>query len=241
MMNRISRKLSMLAGQAVLAGCAMVWVAPWVWAGQPDPDAEGWIPLFDGRTTQGWRGFNRTDFPQKGWTVEDGCLKHLRSGGGGDIVTTAQFTDFEFEWEWRLGPGANGGVKYMISEKRGRAIGHEYQMLDDAAALAKRPPGKGSTASLYDLIPPTRPPLRPAGQFNQSRIVVRGLEVEHWLNGEKVVSYTLASPQLKQAIAQSKFKDVAGFGDKVKGPILLQDHGGEVWFRNIRIREIPSR
>lgn len=196
----------------------------------------GWQTLFDGKTTAGWRSIGKPTFPSQGWTVEDGCLKHLKRGGGGDLITTANYSDFDLRWEWKLGPGANSGVKYMIIEKRG-PIGHEYQMLDDAS----RPPNKNSTGSLYDLLAPQNPPLRPAGEFNVSRILVQGDHVEHWLNGARILQYQLGSDALKAAVAKSKFRNFEGFGSKVTGPILLQDHNGEVWFRNLRILNLSSR
>lgn len=200
--------------------------------------AAGWRLLFDGQTTRGWRSFKKTTFPEKGWVVEDGCLKHLARGGGGDIITDATFGDFELVWEWRLAPGANSGVKYFVTETRASALGHEYQLVAPNHPEAVAEPTKHVTGSFYDVWP-TRVPvrLRPPGEFNESRVLVRGTRVEHWLNGEQVLEYELGSPALRAAVAASKFRDVPGFGEKVRGHILLQDHGGEVWFRNLKIRE----
>ena len=192
-----------------------------------------WKSLFDGKTTTGWRGIGKKQFPDKGWVVEDACLKHVKNGGGGDIITTEEYSNFEFEWEWKISKGANSGVKYMIIEKRG-AIGHEYQIWDAGNTALNI----HSTASLYDMLAPIACPQKPIGEFNTSKICVKDLQVEHWLNGVKVLSYQLDSPELKAAVAKSKFKGFAGFGSKVKGPILLQDHGGEIYFRNLRIREL---
>ncbi len=218
------------------------WFAPRLAAGPNElTDAEraqGWRLLFDGRTPAGWRSFKKTTFPARGWVVEDGCLKHQARGGGGDILTEAEFGDFELVWEWRLAPGANSGVKYFVTESRPTALGHEYQMVSPPNPETTVQPGKHGTASFYDVWP-TRIPvrLRPPGEFNESRILVRGHRVEHWLNGEKVLEYEPGSSELKAAVAASKFKDVPGFGEKVRGHILLQDHGGEVWFRNLKVRE----
>lgn len=220
-------------------------VALWAAGAEPAPNqltpqeqAAGWRLLFDGKTTTGWRGFRKASFPAKGWVVEDGWLKCLARGRGGDIVTVDEFEDFELVWDWRLPPRANNGVKYFITEQRTQAIGHEYQMIDDA--LVKAP--KGSTAAFYDVLPP-RPdkPLKPPGQINQSKIVVQGQHVEHWLNGALVLSYQLGSPELMAAIAKSKFRNVPGFGTKIKGRILLTDHGDEAWFRNIKIRSLATQ
>lgn len=208
--------------------------------------AEGWELLFDGRTTTGWRGFKQTSFPSQGWKVVDDCLWHGSRGGGGDIVTDRTFEQFELRFEWRMKPDGNSGVKYFLPENRAGAIGHEYQLLTGAQVEAVQAPSKGGTGGLYDVLPPEIPVrLRPADQFNESRIVVRGNHVEHWLNGERTIAYELASPTVLAAVARSKFKDVAGFGTRVRGHILLQDHGGEIWFRNVKIRvfeaEPPAR
>ncbi len=203
-----------------------------------DREPAGWKPLFDGKTTAGWRGYGQPDFPKQGWTVENGCL-HLSAsgGGGGDIITVEQFTDFELQWEWRIGPDGNNGIKYLVTEARPSSPGHEYQMVDDAVI----PDPRHRTASFYDVLPPqTKPHVNPPGSWNESRIVIRGPRVEHWLNGEKVLAYELGSPAVQAAIAKSKFKDAHGFGDKIKGPILLTNHHRETWFRNIRIREFST-
>jgi hypothetical protein len=197
----------------------------------------GWKVLFDGKTTVHWRGFRKASFPDKGWVVEGGCLLHRKNGGGGDLVTREFYEDFEFEFEWKLGSGANSGIKYLISEERDQAIGIEYQLWDEGG---QRPAGKQSTGAAYDLLPPKTATPMLSGKFNQSRILLQGKHVEHWLNGIKVLEFDLESPELTAAIAKSKFKTVVGFGTKARTPILIQDHGGEVWFRNLRIRELPK-
>ena len=196
----------------------------------------GWKLLFDGKGTEGWRSFKKQSFPARGWVVEDGWLHGLGKGGG-DIITDAELDDFELEWEWKVAPGANSGVKYFITESRDAPVGHEYQMIDDARGLsASQAGGKKATASFYDVLKPTRMAAKPAGEVNQSRILVRGNHVEHWLNGVEVLEYECGSEAVKAAVAESKFKNTPGFGDKIKGHILLQDHNSEVWFRNLKIR-----
>ena len=203
---------------------------------------DGWRLLFDGVSTQGWRGYKQSAFPDRGWTIEGGCLKHVARGGGGDIVTEAEFGDFELSFEWRLGARANSGVKYFVTEERASAIGHEYQLIDDVGLGYAKPGDKHQTASFYDVLAPTawKEP-NPPGQFNQSRIRVAGQHVEHWLNGMKTLEYELDSTAVRAAVAASKFKDVRGFGTKMRGRLLLQDHGGEIWFRNLKVRDLSVR
>ena len=205
----------------------------------------GWILLFDGKTMNGWRGYRRPDATGNRWKVEDGLLtvdpgdgKDTR--GQRDIVTTATFDRFELSWEWRVSEGGNSGLKYFVLEDLDSAIGHEYQMIDDERhADAKIGPHR-QTAAFYDVLPAANRPLRPAGQINQSRVVSDGKTVEHYLNGTRVLRYELDSPALREAIAKSKFKDVARFGKLQNGHILLQDHGDKVWYRNIKIRRLPE-
>lgn len=200
-----------------------------------EEQAGGWKLLFDGKSLNGWRGFKKDKAPDQGWVVEDGALRKVANVRGGDIVSVDKFSDFELQWEWKVPPGANNGIKYFITEERGSAIGHEYQMIDEGTAKIS----KHSTASFYDVLPPSNlDSLKPPGQWNESRVIVRGSKVEHWLNGAKVLDYTLGSEDLKAAIAKSKFKDVSGFGTKLKGHILLTDHKDEAWFRNIKIRPL---
>ncbi len=194
-----------------------------------------WKALFDGKTSAGWRGYGKTDFPKDGWAVKDGCLVKVAGERGGNIVTEAEYNDFELEWEWKLPPKANNGVKYLVIESRPSAPGHEYQMVDDSTVSDPRT----ATATFYDVLPlSVKSPVKPPGEWNASRILVRGNHVEHWLNGIKVLEYELGSPQVKAAVAKTKFKNEPGFGEKIKGRIMLTDHGDEAWFRNLRIREL---
>jgi hypothetical protein len=203
--------------------------------------AGGWKLLFDGQSGAGWHSFRKKSFPAKGWIAEEGWLHGLGKGGG-DLISDAEFKDFELQWEWKIAPNGNSGVKIFVTETRDSPLGHEYQMIDDA----RRPVGKTtidkhSTASFYDVLKPEVVPTKPAGEINESRIVVQENKVEHWLNGKKVLEYSCASEAVKTAVAASKFKDTPGFGNKIKGHILLQDHSTEVWFRNIRVRELSGK
>jgi hypothetical protein len=222
---------------------------------------EGWKLLFDGKTLNGWRSYFENMDPSKGWSIEDGCFKNSKGNGrprsgGGDIMTVELFTDFDFRVEWSMPPGGNSGIYYLFQERQdkpgvtmymgddGRSpVGFEYQLLDDERhqdALRNGP--IRSTGSLYSLVPPNESKrLKPAGEFNESRIVVNGKHVEHWLNGAKIVEYDLASPALLEAIAKSKYKDVPGYGTKTRTRILLQDHGDQVRFRNLKIRTISVK
>ena len=173
------------------------------------------------------------------WVVNDGllCVDPQARPTGRDIVTVNTYREFELAWEWRIGEAGNSGVKYFVLEDQNSAIGHEYQMADDARNPDARTGGERSTASFYDVLPPAADrPIRPAGQFNESRIVVRGMHVEHWLNGTKVLEYTLDSAPVRAAIADSKFAKVERFGKLHQAHILLQDHNDPVCYRNIRIR-----
>jgi hypothetical protein len=207
---------------------------------------DGWKLLFDGQTTAGWRGCAQTNFPKQGWVIEDGCLKNDGSGqhkpaGGGDLVTTEKFTDFDFKFEWRISPAGNSGVKYLVHEGRSgkSGIGCEYQLLDDTSNEDARNGANRQAGALYALIAPNAAKhLMPVGEFNQSEIIVRGNHVEHWLNGARIVEFELGSPELKEAIAKSKFRNVQGFAEKMPTVLLLQDHGDAVWFRNLRIRNL---
>jgi hypothetical protein len=200
----------------------------------------GWRLLFDGRTTTGWKGFGKPG-PIRGWVVEDGTLKGLGAKGG-DIITTSTFDDFEFAWDWRLSFRGNSGVKYFVDEARGNgggAIGHEYQTIDDDNYTAMALGDRQKTGAWYDVIPAARTAAHPVGAWNTSRLVVKGTKVEHWLNRTLVLAYDITSPEAAQGIATSKFKNVAGYADKIRTPILLQDHDTVVWFRNVKIRDLP--
>jgi Domain of Unknown Function (DUF1080) len=208
----------------------------------PAEKAEGWTLLFDGRTLEGWRGYKKPDAGGLRWKVEDGTLtlpSAMAPGTrAGDIVTTDTFEQFELVLDWRVAPGGNSGVKYFILEDLNSAIGHEYQLIDDAQHADAKVGGHRQTAALYDVLPAAERPIKPGGEWNTTRIVVRGQTAEHWLNGKKVLQYELDSPVLKAAIQKSKFKDVSRFGTRQNGHILLQDHNDQVWFRSIKIRRL---
>jgi Domain of Unknown Function (DUF1080) len=203
-----------------------------------------WQSLFDGKTLNSWRGFHQ-DKPPEGWSVEDGCIKKASGRSGGDLISTGQFSNFELQLEYKISKGGNSGIKYLISESlppTGRSgVSFEYQVLDDESHPDAKNgvAGNRTSGALYDLIPPGKvKKLKPAGEFNLVKIVVKGNHIEHWLNGVKVVEFNRSTPEFKTLIAQSKYKSIKGFGEAAQGHVLLQDHGDEVWYRNIKIREL---
>jgi len=214
----------------------------------PQEIKAGWKLLWDGKTTNGWRGADKSEFPAKGWTIHNGILTVNESGGGesrngGDIITDKEYGDFELSLEFRLTKGANSGIKYFVKEGLnkgvGSAIGLEYQLLDDKNHPdAKNGVGGNRTlASLYDLIPAaSNKPVNPTGQWNKATIICHGNHVEHWLNGVKVVTYDRGTQIFRALVQKSKYKIYPNFGEAQKGHILLQDHGNKVSFRNIKIK-----
>ena len=208
---------------------------------------EGWTLLFDGKSMKGWRGAYMDSLPKKGWEVKDGMLIVRESGGGeasfgGDIVTLNEYSSFELTVDFKLTEGANSGIKYFVIEQQpktpGSAKGLEYQVLDDAkhpdAKLGIN--GNRTLASLYDIMPAKNKKVKPIGEWNRARILVKGKHVEHWLNGAKVLEFERGGKDFLVHKAESKFKDIPEFGEYKKGRILLQDHGNQVFYRNIKIR-----
>ncbi len=201
--------------------------------------AEGWQLLFDGTSFAGWRGYRLPGPPPAGWEIRDGLLGTVANVRGVELITEKQFTDFELSWEWRIATGGNNGVKYFVTESRPSAPGHEYQMIDDA----RHPDGQRGplyqTGAFYGvLVPAADKPLREPGEWNVSRIVVRGTHVEHWLNGRNVLTYETSSAAVKAGVAASKFRNEAGFGDKATGHLMLTYHNDACWYRNLKVREL---
>jgi len=203
---------------------------------------KGWELLWNGKTTAGWRSIKGKSFPDSGWVIHNGILIVEESGSGGSIITVKKYSDFELKIEVKLTDRANSGIKYFVMEELsspGFGIGLEYQILDDE----KHPdankgihPGSRTFASLYDLIAPTNKTTSPVGQWNTVQIISYGTQIEHWLNGKKVLEYERGSKQFRKLVQTSKYKNIPGFGEAPDGYILLQDHGNQVSFRNIKIR-----
>ncbi len=221
-------------------------------------EAEGWKLLWDGKTTQGWRGAKLEAFPEKGWTIADGMLTVEKSDGGeaangGDIVTIEKYENFLLEADFNITKGANSGIKYFVdtelNQGAGSSIGCEYQILDDQhhpdAKMGRD--GNRTLASLYDLIPANAKNFNPDLQmekrtngydWNRAKIIVRGDDVEHYLNGIMVVKYNRSGQQWKEMVENSKYKVWPNFGEARTGHILLQDHGDKVSFKNIKIKTL---
>lgn len=245
---------------AVGAGPIAAQTAP---AGRPNElsageRAAGWRLLFDGRTLRGWRGLGSDSVPTAHWVVVDGAIQKVASGRvptlpdgqpaqGGDLMTVDAFQDFELSFEWRVTPGANSGVKYNVSEELSvreapnhAALGFEYQVLDDDRHEDGKLPTHRAGA-LYDLVAPNdRKRLHPVGEWNRSRVIFRGRHGEHWLNGERIVTFELGSARFDSLLAASKFRTLPWFGERRAGGghIVLQDHGDEVYFRSIKVRPL---
>lgn len=217
----------------------------------PEESAQGWKLLWDGKTTNGWRGAKLDAFPAHGWSIQDGILKVHKSGGGesangGDIVTVRKYRNFMLKVDFKITEGANSGIKYFVdsglNKGEGSAIGCEFQILDDD----KHPDakmgvnGNRTLGSLYDLITSDK-----TGDFNFDKygfntalVIVRGNHVEHWLNGVKIVEYERNNQMWNALVAYSKYRNWPDFGNAAEGNILLQDHGDEVFFKNIKIKEL---
>lgn len=214
---------------------------------QAETDA-GWILLFDGQTPGKWRGYGKDHFP-KGWMVEDGTLRCLSSGrgeagaqDGGDILYDEKFQNFELSIEWKISDGGNSGIFYLAQEIPGKSIWQtapEMQVLDNT----KHPDGRDgihSAGALYDMIGVDQKKVKPVGEWNQAKVLVFKGTVEHWLNGEKVVEYHLWTPEWNEMVAKSKFPQYNPDWVNVaqEGFIGLQDHGDDVWYKNIKIRRL---
>lgn len=224
-----------------------------------EEQSQGWKLLFDGKTMNGWRGMKSAPFPSQTWMIEDGCIRTQEDDSGGDLITDQEFSSFELSIEWKISPKGNSGIKYLVQEewlsphfqpdlseaqKRNQwlaAVGPEYQILDDT--LMGRRPGSelSSTGALYLLYSPQNKRVNPPGEWNLTRIVVQDDHVEHWLNGQKLLEYTLSSKELLDLVEKTKFRKVPGFGIRGPGHIVLQHHGSPAWFRNIKIRELAVK
>jgi hypothetical protein len=211
-----------------------------------DEKKSGFKLLFDGKTTDGWRGYNMKEMPP-GWKVIDGILTRVAAGAGGkgagggdDIITKDQYDNFELRLEWRVGRGVNSGVLYRTVEGAVTSwhVAPEMQVLDNVGFGDQNP--LHHAGALYDLYAPTKDAARRPGEWNEVKLIANGNHIEHWLNGQKVVVCEMNSDDWKERIAKSKFKDKPDFAKATKGHICLQDHSGKIEYRNIRVRPISK-
>jgi hypothetical protein len=203
--------------------------------------ANDWQTLFDGKSLAAFRCYNKPDIPAGIWSIEpDGSLKTVPGVKDGcDLITRDKYKDVEFELEWKVPAKGNSGIVYRVVEVPGKPSwnqGPEMQILDDAGHRVGLT-ANHTAGALYDLVGPSETAAKPAGEWNQARLVMKGNHVEHWLNGKKVVDYEWGSPAIQKAIAGSKFKDMPLFMKAPEGHIAIQHHGEEAWFRNVRVRK----
>ncbi|MEM9352453.1 MAG: DUF1080 domain-containing protein [Planctomycetota bacterium] len=197
---------------------------------------EGFIDLLADGGQQHWQGYRKEGWPE-GWKVEDGVLAWVASGD--DLMTKAHYADFDLRLEWKVDPGSNSGIMYRVSDgmEHPWLTGPEYQILDNEGHGDGKNT-KTSAAALYGLYAANDPVIKPVGEWNETRIVVEGENVQHWLNGQKVVEARMGGDEWKMSVARSKFNRMKGFGKNSDGHIVLQDHGDPVWFRNVRIKRL---
>jgi hypothetical protein len=214
-------------------------------APKADSTANEWVSLFDGKTFNGWHGFNRKGEEIKNWMIEDSsliCLGAAKDAHGGDIVTDAPYSNFELEWDWKVTKGANSGVMYhVVEDKKYQApyeTGPEYQVIDDIGFPEKLEDWQKAGAD-YAMTPANdKKKLNAVGQWNSSRLIYNNGHVEHWLNGEKVVEFDRSSEAWKKQRASGKWKGYPDYASVTEGGIALQDHGNKVYFKNIKVRKL---
>ncbi len=206
---------------------------------QAQQAGDGFVPLFDGKSLGGWTSLDKKPVAE-GWVVEEGVLH--RKSKGGDIYTEKEYGNFILDFEWKSAANTNSGVKYRMMLYGKEYLGPEYQIFDDGdSAKPKLNNPTQLTASIYELFAPNdKKKLNPVGEWNSGRIVANGTKIEHWINGQKVAEGDTTSPEWAKAVAASKFgKYKPLFGANPSGRIMLQDHGSEVWFRNVKIKTLP--
>ena len=210
--------------------------------------AAGWRLLFDGKTYSGWTGMKGTPLPEAYWEIKDGALRTVSGEHGLDLVTTRPYDDFELTFDVKILADGNSGLKYLVRQEWSlnpdkpslQAVGHEYQVLDDATLKGEPGWEKSSFGSFYLVYAPDKDKKQsPFGEWNECRVIVDGDHVEHWLNGDKILEYQLGTDEVSALVQQTKFLNVPGFGTKAPGYIVLTHHNGDSWFRNVKIRELP--
>jgi hypothetical protein len=233
--------------QTLLLGCVMVTLfltTSQSSAARADQAPAGWVVLFDGASTEHWRGFRQATFPTNGWRIDEGALRPIEDGEVVDLITREQYGNFELELEWRVDPKGNSGIFFHVSEDYPEIwySGPEVQVLDDLEHPDAQNP-KTSAGSIYDLVAPTNKVLRPVGEYNHARFRVVDGRLEHWLNEVKILDVNLLGAEFRRRVAASKFGEMPGFGIQPRGHVSLQHASvsplrAPVWFRNVRIREL---
>lgn len=219
---------------------------------------QGWELLFDGKTFNNWRGLGRDSVQPDHWKVENGMIHKVNSHEvplqpngkpveGGDLMTIDTFRNFELQFDWKIKPNGNSGIKYNVSEEistsyggKYSALGFEYQALDDNAEMYKELKPYQFTGSLYDMYAPQNVHLNPVGEFNHSRILLDGNLGEHWLNGVKVVDYNFGTAEFDSLFQESKYAKYPGFEKRRAGHIVITNHTDDSWYKNIKIRRLPD-
>jgi hypothetical protein len=209
-------------------------------------NCQQWTILFNGGSTEKFRGYNMQAFPSQAWKVEDSALVTQTDVPNIDLVTKDAYKNFELVFDWKVSKGGNSGVFFHMKESLTHESGNgnspnwldnfEMQILDDIDFNDKAP--IRSAGSLYDLIIPTNKHLKPVGEYNHARLIVRGNHVEHWLNGDKIVEYEMGSPEMTKLLKESKFSNNPEYGKSTDGLIMFQHHGQKVWFKNIMVRKL---
>jgi hypothetical protein len=198
--------------------------------------ASGFMPLFDGTSLAGWRGY-KTPTPPAGWKAVNGEL--VRDAAGGDLMTVDEFQDFELRLEWKISKNGNSGIMFRVGTSGDTpwTTGPEFQILDNAGHKDGQSP-LTSAGSNYAVHPPVKDVTKPVGEWNDVRLIVRGSHVEHWMNGVKLLEYEIGSDDWDTRVKASKFATMPGYGRMPRGYIVLQDHGDLVSYRNIRIKRL---
>lgn len=199
----------------------------------------GWVLLFDGKSTPLWRPYQNKE--SDGWEITNGEIycKEKNVQHRADLITKEEYADFEFAFDWKVIKAANSGLVYRANEEHGAAYesASEYQLIDDIGYPGKLETWQNSGAD-YDMHPPIKIASKPAGEYNHSVIKAKGKHIEHWLNGVKVADYEIGTPEWYALREKSKWKGIKGWGENTKGHICLQDHGGGIWFKNLKIRKL---
>lgn len=233
-----------MAGGMICLGTAAIPAKSTIKIKSSPPAKKEWISLFDGKSLKGWHGFNKTG-EVKNWIAENGtltCLDALQGDVNSDLVTDGEYGNFELSWEWKIGKASNSGLMYHVVEgpkyHTTFETGPEYQLIDDAGWPGKLEEWQKAGSDYAMTVPNDKKKLQPAGEWNTSKIIFNKGHVEHWLNGEKIVDFEAWTPEWNKKKAEGKWKDDPDYGVAKKGHIALQAHGGEVAFRNIKIKQL---